>query len=118
MCGGCAKPISYGKLYQAAFVALDRDQWLRDFLKLSARDKCMVHHVRAIRYLRTAIVTQSIFSKIDPALSHAVHRLAEAADAFRMHRTRRLSRRMLSHAYRPGGRMHRLLLKRAPFIHS
>jgi hypothetical protein len=72
---------------------------------------CFPHAKRFTAYVHTAIRTQQIFDRVDDTLRHMWRKHHETQLKVHRMRTRRLVHRVLRHAYRPGGAMHRRLLR-------
>lgn len=100
---------TYADIYNSAFTARDRQEWFDDQLTRLRTGHCIRCEGRVLRYVSTAFHTQTIFETLrgSKAASRELTLSSENASAVRLMRTRRLARRMLQHAYRPGGRMFR-----------
>ncbi len=104
-------PISYADIYNSAFVADNKEDWMYGIIH---RTRLMpfsqqAQQIRIIRNLKTMLNTQDIMSRSKKDSMANVHteanKLFEDIKRIRVHRTKRLVRRMLKHAYRPNGRM-------------
>ena len=111
----CGVPVSYADIYNEVFVSDDKEKWVKNALKktstLSLREQ-----IRMIRNLKTFVYTQinekQQFTEICSALEHSSLNLQR----IRLHRTKRLVRKMLRHTYRPpSGRMFRRCVTQANF---
>ena len=110
MCNDCQTLTRYADIYNEAFAARDRTEWLDSKLR-SLDNTCLIQRAKLLKHISTALATQRIFGKIktshEPQVSRSIHCLRK----MKLMRTRRLARRMLSHTYRPGGYMFGRLLE-------
>ncbi len=110
MCKLCETPLRYGTLYDSAFISKNKNEWLRQF-SYDMSKGCLAYQCRAAKYIDVAMNTQAIFSRVDVGIARRIQTKATRTLTVKQMRMRRLARRMLSHAYRPGGRMYHSTLQ-------
>ena len=108
----CNSYLSYADVYNELYASNSREECVKRLIK-RCRSLCLSHRMRMIKHIHTALSTQTPFEKLDATETHeqciVTHKMFVV-------RTRRLARRMLSHTYRPSGRMMRRIILADPFI--
>jgi hypothetical protein len=105
MCQMCDTHLTYGQLYNIVYNdGEQRDACLRELLSL-CKGGCLRLQKRMVRNLHKMIDTQSILQNVESGIITSVGRERMVVHKIVAMRTRRLSRSMLRHAYRPTGRM-------------
>ena len=101
MCNDCAKYLTYAQLYDSAYSAKDRDAWMTQMMSISKRG-CLRLRRRMTVNMKQMADTQMIMKDRLEWKTHS-RLLEQSALVHKMMlvRTRRLSRMMLRHTYRP-----------------
>ena len=106
MCQLCDTHLTYGQLYDIVYneKRTRRDDCVRNLLSFHRRGCLRLQH-RMVRNLNRMIKTQAVMTHLDSRLVKHIANESASVRAVVTMRTRRLSRFMLRHTYRPNGRM-------------
>ena len=115
MCNFCSTPLTYAMLWNDIYNAGNSVAHQRSWITVQQRRldaSCAQYRSRFVQLLSIAMRTQTIFEQADPEFVMHVECERRNMRKLRLCTARRVTRRMLKHAYRPGGNMYRRTMER------